>query len=120
MQPYPHGAWAPAPVGVPPEPPRKTPWFGILAGLTLIFLALGIIGGLAYYVFHRSASASGPTWADSDSPVPVTSADPWWGARVAPVTLVVFADLEDPASAKLGATLDRLKTLYGPAQLRIV
>ena len=52
--------------------------------------------------------------------VPITSSDPSWGSRSAPITLVVFADFQCPFCGKLEHTLTELKTAYGPAKLRIV
>jgi protein-disulfide isomerase len=62
--------------------------------------------------------------ADTDpgdpGPVPVSAADPTWGNRDAPVTIVEFADFECPFSAKVELTLGKLKQVYGPDRLRIV
>ncbi|EYF02196.1 DsbA family protein [Chondromyces apiculatus] len=53
-------------------------------------------------------------------PVPVTPADPVRGRWDAPVTLVVFSDLECPYCKRLDVTLNELRRLYGPNQLRVV
>ncbi len=53
-------------------------------------------------------------------PIPVTRADPAWGSRTAPVTLVVFGDFQCPFCRKLAGTLDVIKREYGASQLRIV
>jgi protein-disulfide isomerase len=53
-------------------------------------------------------------------PVPVDAADPQWGSRDAPVTLVEFADFECPFCSKVSQTLASLKNSYGPSTLRIV
>ena len=117
------------PYGWQPPPPRQTssagPLLAIVAvvGLVMILLGLGV-GGFLWSV-RRHASVSKPatatsTWSDSDSPVPVTSRDPMWGNRGAPITVVVFGDLDDGFASKLVTTLDGLKSLYGTGQLRIV
>ncbi len=59
-------------------------------------------------------------WSDEESPVPISAKDPMWGRREAPVTLVVFTDLECPYCAKLETTLDLLKTDFGQEKIRIV
>ncbi len=53
-------------------------------------------------------------------PVPVDAADPQWGSRDAPVTIVEFADFECPFCSKVSQTLASLKSSYGPSTLRIV
>lgn len=53
-------------------------------------------------------------------PIPVTSADPWWGRRDAPVTIVAFEDLQCPFCARAEKTLEQLRQTYGPDKLRIV
>ena len=65
-------------------------------------------------------SAGGAAWSDDESPVPVTSKDPFWGKRDAPVTIVVFSDFECPYCAKVAPTFEQLRTTYGPDKLRIV
>jgi protein-disulfide isomerase len=61
------------------------------------------------------------TFKDTDSPIPVSSDDPVWGAREAPVTIVVFSDLECPFCKRLEqSTIEDLKRRYGPDKLRIV
>ncbi len=121
MQPHPFSPWN-APPGYlpPPMPPSRTPWLAIFATLFLVFFAITVIGGLSYVLISRSRTTAATTWSDADSPVPVTSKDPSWGDRTAPVTLVVFGDFEDPFTAKLSPTIDSLKSLYGPSQLRVV
>src|SRR6185436_17045963 len=36
--------------------------------------------------------ADGTSWSDEESPVPVSSKDPTWGNRAAPVTIAIFSD----------------------------
>jgi len=52
--------------------------------------------------------------------VPVLPEDPTWGAPDAPVTLVEFADLQCPFTARVQPTLQRLQQELGPQRLRIV
>jgi protein-disulfide isomerase len=63
---------------------------------------------------------AGVAWADEDNQVPVSSRDPMWGSRLAPVTIVLFSDFECPFCGKLETTLTSLRTQYGPEKLRIV
>lgn len=52
-------------------------------------------------------------------PVPVTSTDPQIGSRTAPVTIVVFSDLQCPFCKRLDETFAALRTKYGD-KLRVV
>lgn len=54
------------------------------------------------------------------SPVPIEADDAVWGTPNAPVTLVVFLDLQCPFCAQGHKTLEALRQRYGPDQLRIV
>ncbi len=123
----------PPPPPSPPPPQSRTPWVIIGAGLTLLVLAIMMLGVLGFFMMLRARTprhglglASGGTtfttsaWTDADSPIAVTSNDPTWGDRTAPVTLVLFADFEDPFAARLAPTIDSLKVLYGAPKLRIV
>jgi protein-disulfide isomerase len=65
-------------------------------------------------------SSSGPNWADDESPIPVSSKDPMWGNRGAPVTIVQFSDFQCPFCSKVEPTIDQVKTTYGPDKVRIV
>jgi protein-disulfide isomerase len=59
-------------------------------------------------------------WDDGASPVPVSSKDPIWGSRSAPVTIVLYSDFQCPYCQKVEASLDEVKQKYGPEKLRIV
>ncbi|MEZ4298366.1 MAG: thioredoxin domain-containing protein [Polyangiaceae bacterium] len=66
------------------------------------------------------AVAEGTDWSDLDASVPVSSRDPMWGSRTAPVTLVVFSDFECPFCGKFRSTIDAVKEQYGQQKLRVV
>ncbi len=66
------------------------------------------------------SSSSGPNWADDESPIPISSKDPMWGSRSAPVTIVQFSDFQCPFCSKIEPTIDQVKTTYGPDKVRIV
>ncbi len=100
-------------------------WVAAAAALVVLFVVGG--GVLALVLLRPSShgkpdvSAKGvPTWTDEESPVPVTSKDPIWGHREAPVTIVVFSEFQCPFCARVEPTLDQLKAAYGPEKLRLV
>jgi protein-disulfide isomerase len=73
--------------------------------------------------------SSAPGWGDLDrplepsgdpGPIPVSSADPSWGSADALVTMVWFADLQCPFTARAAATIGELQARYRPDQLRVV
>ncbi len=109
----------------PPQKPSNNAWIGVVVGLLAVLLLVGLVAVIGAFFFLRAKTKSIATaraaasWSDSASPVPVTSQDPIWGDRAAPVTMVVFADFEDPFSARLGTTIDSLKSLYGASELRV-
>jgi protein-disulfide isomerase len=57
--------------------------------------------------------------SEEDAAIPISSSDPTWGSRTAPVTLVLFSDFQCPFCARLEPTLDDIKAKYGAA-IRIV
>jgi len=66
-----------------------------------------------------TASAAGE-WNDNDSPIPVSSKDPMWGSRTAPVTIVHFSDFQCPFCSRVDASMQQIKTTYGPDKVRII
>lgn len=59
-------------------------------------------------------------WSDSDASIPVSSLDPMWGARAAPVTIVVFSDFQCPFCSRFESTLAQVKLKYGPSSVRVL
>lgn len=100
-----------------------------IIGFVLCFLAgAGLMWG---YDQHRlrngeisaepgGGGATAGAWNDNDSPVPVSSLDPVWGNRTAPVTVVIFSDFQCPFCSRVEPTLDQVKTTYGPDKVRLV
>jgi protein-disulfide isomerase len=106
---------------------------GMSAGVAIIGFLLCFMAGAAVmwgYDSHRIKAAGGIAaegsgggggkWSDGDSPIPVTSDDPVWGNRGAPVTVVTFSDFQCPFCSRVEPTLDQVKTTYGPDKVRIV
>lgn len=101
-------------------------------GLSLVVAAsLSLVGGLVAPGAHgdtqappkasaSAAAAAVAPWSDADAFPPVTSSDPMWGTRNAPVTLVVFTDLQCRFCGKLNETLAEVKKKYGPRTLRVI
>src|SRR2546430_13814033 len=101
-----------------------------IVGFLLCFLAgMGMMwsrdrSGLGHGNAEGSAISgeafSDATWSDEDASVPISSKDPTWGARTAPVTLVLFSDYQCPFCGKVEETITQLKQKYGADKLRIV
>jgi len=100
-----------------------------IVGFLLCFLA----GGMLMYGVDRSGMSagrhegdiaatkdSGGDWSDAEAAVPVTSKDPVWGNRSAPVTLVIFSDFQCPFCSRVETTITQLKERYGKDKLRVV
>ncbi|PIE06233.1 MAG: hypothetical protein CSA75_00610, partial [Sorangium cellulosum] len=66
------------------------------------------------------AAEDGTNWTDSDSPIAVSSKDPMWGNRNAPVTMVVFSDFECPFCSKVNPSIKKIKEEYGKDKVRVV
>jgi protein-disulfide isomerase len=96
-------------------------------GFLLCFLAgVAVMWGYDQKRLHNgeisadtTASAAG-AWDDSESPVPISSKDPMWGKRDAPVTVVVYSDFQCPFCSRVEPTLDQVRTTYGPDKVRMV
>ena len=101
-----------------------------IVGFLLCFLAgMGLMWGIDRNGQGKQAGITaeavtafddGNPWSDADAAVPITSKDPMWGSRNAPVTLVLFSDFECPFCSKVEATLNQLKEQYGPEKLRVI
>jgi len=106
-----------------PPPPSNNGWIKWVVAAAVLLMLL-VVGGAAALVFalrpHTPRADAADTWSDEESPVPVSSRDPLWGARDAPVTIVAFSDFQCPFCARVETTLDEVKTTYGPQKVRIV
>jgi protein-disulfide isomerase len=102
---------------------------GVIVGLVVLFGAMG--AGAFFLVRSRAkpptvtatseaAYGGDEAWSDADASVPVSSGDPVWGKRTAPVTLVVFEDFQCPFCGKYRTTLAAVKEKYGPEKVRVV
>ena len=96
-------------------------------GFVLMFLAgVAVMWGYDQKRLHSgeitadNSAATGGAWDDSDSPVPISSKDPMWGKRDAPVTVVIYSDFQCPFCSRVEPTLDQVKTTYGPEKVRLV
>ncbi|WP_437615036.1 thioredoxin domain-containing protein [Sorangium sp. So ce834] len=97
-----------------------------IVGFLLCFIAgMGLMWSIDRSAGSRGHEISaavddGQPWSDEDAAVPVSSKDPVWGARTAPVTMVVFSDFECPFCSRVETTINQLKDKYGSEKLRIV
>lgn len=89
------------------------------AGMGLMY-GIGPRGSGDITADSTTSSAPGAAWSDDSSPVPVTSKDPVWGNRNAPVTIVVFSDFQCPFCSRVEGTLDQIKQQYGKDKVRVV
>lgn len=96
-----------------------------IIGFLLCFLAGGaVMRGYDSHLMKNGGitaeAGGGAAWADADSPIPVSSKDPVWGKRDAPVTVVIFSDFQCPFCSRVEPTLDQVKKTYGPDKVRLV
>src|SRR5687768_431972 len=98
-----------------------------IVGFFLCFLAgMGLMWGVDRGGVGRSGTVAtadeysdGTPWNDDAASVPVSSKDPTWGSRAAPVTMVVFSDFECPFCQRVETTISQLKEKYGSDKLRV-
>ena len=99
-----------------------------IVGFLLCFLAgMGLMWGIDRGGVGREGAAITASneyvdapFSDEDAAVPVSSKDPMWGSRTAPVTMVVFSDFECPFCSKVEATINQVKQKYGPDKVRVL
>lgn len=115
--------------GFQPASPADNGWIKWVAAAAAVMVLFLIGGGMAAFILFRSTSHRAKArelsksvliWSDEDSPVPVSSRDPMWGNRDALVTVVVFSDFQCPFCARVGPTLDQVKSTYGADKVRII
>ena len=103
---------------------------GINSGVAIIgFILCFLAGAMLMWGYDQKRlrngeigadTAQGGEWADVDSPIPVTSKDPMWGSRTAPITIVHFSDFQCPFCGRVNPSLDQIKETYGPDKVRII
>ncbi len=114
-----------------PAPASDAGSGGVNPGVAIIGFFLCFLAGVAVmwgYDQHRLRSGEitadngqvAGAWDDSDSPVPVSSKDPMWGKRDAPVTIAIWSDFQCPFCSRVEPTLDQVKTTYGPDKVRLI
>ncbi|WP_438020127.1 thioredoxin domain-containing protein [Sorangium sp. So ce315] len=96
-----------------------------IVGFLLCFIAgMGLMWSIDRSAGSRgheiAAVDDGQPWSDEDAAIPVSSKDPIWGSRTAPVTMVVFSDFECPFCTRVEGTINQIKEKYGPEKLRII
>jgi protein-disulfide isomerase len=100
-------------------------------GVAIVGFLLCFLAGVALmwgYDQHRlkggeiaaDTETAGGAWDDSESPVPISSKNPMWGKRDAPVTIVEYSDFQCPYCSRVEPTLDQVRQAYGPEKVRIV
>lgn len=98
-------------------------------GTAIVGFFLSFLAGLAlmWGLDRANGIGMGPDTAavkggldHSAAPIPVTGKDPIWGRADAPVTIVEISDFECPFCLRVGASLDKIKSDYGPEKVRIV
>ncbi|HTB77300.1 MAG TPA: thioredoxin domain-containing protein [Polyangiaceae bacterium] len=100
-------------------------------GVAIVGFLLCFLAGVALmwgYDQHRlkggeiaaDTETAGGAWDDSESPVPISSKNPMWGKRDAPVTIVQYSDFQCPYCSRVEPTMDQVRQAYGPDKVRIV
>jgi protein-disulfide isomerase len=100
-------------------------------GVAIIGFLLCFVAGVVLmwgYDQHRlragditaDTATAGGAWDDSESPVPISSKDPMWGKRDAPVTIVEYSDFQCPYCSRVEPTLDQVRQTYGADKVRVV
>jgi protein-disulfide isomerase len=100
----------------------------VIGFLLCFFAGVAVMWGYDQHRLHKGeitadngeTASAGGAWDDSDSPVPVSSKDPMWGKRDAPITIVQYSDFQCPYCSRVEPTMDQVKTQYGPDKVRIV
>ncbi|HEY1955631.1 MAG TPA: thioredoxin domain-containing protein [Polyangiaceae bacterium] len=103
---------------------------GINSGVAIIgFILCFLAGGMLMWGYDQKRIrqgeigadiAEGGDWTDNDSPIPVSSKDPMWGSRTAPVTIVHFSDFQCPFCSRVDPALQQVRKEYGPDKVRII
>ncbi len=107
------------------------PASGMNTGVAIIgFVLCFVAGGLLMWGYDTKRARGGEAigadttataaWSDEDSPIPISSKDPMWGSRTAPVTIVQFSDYQCPFCSKVEASMQQVKDTYGPDKVRII
>jgi protein-disulfide isomerase len=100
----------------------------VIGFLLCFFAGAAVMWGYDQHRLHKGeitadnadSAGSAGAWDDSDSPVPISSKDPMWGKRDAPITIVQYSDFQCPYCSRVEPTMDQVKTTYGPDKVRIV
>ncbi|MDP9152544.1 MAG: thioredoxin domain-containing protein [Myxococcota bacterium] len=103
---------------------------GMNTGVAVIGFVLCFLAGVAVMWGYEARRArggdivadnkAGGAWDDSESPIPISSKDPMWGKRDAPVTIVVYSDFQCPYCSRVEPTLQQVRDTYGPDKVRMV
>ncbi|MDP9036136.1 MAG: thioredoxin domain-containing protein [Myxococcota bacterium] len=103
---------------------------GMNTGVAVIGFLLCFLAGVAVmwgYEAHRARGGdivadnkAAGAWDDSESPIAISSKDPMWGKRDAPVTIVVYSDFQCPYCSRVEPTLQQVRDTYGPDKVRMV
>lgn len=124
------------PFGTPIRPTSSSSSAGLIIGIVVaVFVLIGMMAaGAIFFVRSKAAGQAGAAasaraeaaygndepWSDEAASVPVTSRDPMWGSRTAPVTLVLFSDFQCPFCSKFETTIAAAREKYGPSKVRVI